>query len=126
MNLKRAVVPTLFVLAAAIKLPPVLGLFAPGRIPGAYGVRFDDPNLLILLRHRAGLFAIVGVLLLAAAFTPRLRPLATLVGLYSMISFNVVVWLDGPTNELLVRYAGIDLVGIALLIAAYLLDKRGL
>lgn len=118
------IVSGLFLFASAVKLAPVLGLLLPGRIAGAYGVVVDDPNLLILLRHRAGMFAIVGLLLAAAAFRPPLRSLAATIGLYSMLSFALVVWLDGPANAQLQRYAVIDLVAAAALGTALALQRR--
>lgn len=120
----RGVIVVLFLLASLVKLAPVVGVFLPGQIPAAYGVVLTDPNLHMLLRHRAALFAIVGVLLAVAAFRPSLRLLAGVIGLYSMLSFNLVIWLDGPANEQLTRYAQIDVAAAVALVAALLLDRR--
>jgi len=117
----RALVTGLFLLAALVNLAPVVGLVLPSRIAGAYGVAVEGPDLLILLRHRAG---IVGALLAAAALRPRLRTLATCVGLFSMLSFAVVVWLDGPANAALRRVAAVDVVASLALAAAWWLDRR--
>jgi len=105
-------------------LAPVVGFLLPSRIPDAYDVTFSDPNILILLRHRAALFAVVGGLLAVAAFRQRLRPLATLAGIFSMLSFIAVVWLDGPANTQLTRYAAIDATAAVALVAGYALDRR--
>ena len=120
----NAALTGLFLFASLVKLAPVVGLLLPDRIPDAYGVTFSDPNLLILLRHRAALFAIVGGLLAAAAFRAHLRPLATLAGLFSMLSFVAVIWLDGPANAQLTRYAAIDATAAVALLAGYVLDRR--
>ena len=120
----KTLATSLFLYAAAIKLAPVTGLLFPLQIPSAYGVSFDDPNLMILLRHRAALFGVVGVLLATAALRPRLRPLATAAGLFSMLSFIAIVWLDGPANEELTRVAAIDATAAIALVAAYALDRR--
>ena len=57
----------LILLVAVINLLPVSGVVSSGRLRALYGVPVDEPNLLILLRHRAVLFAIVGGLLVASA-----------------------------------------------------------
>ena len=43
----------LVLVAAAINLAPVLGAVAPERMTALYGVDLEDPNLQILMRHRA-------------------------------------------------------------------------
>ncbi len=120
---QHALVTALFLLASLVKLAPVVGFFLPSQIPDAYGIAVQDPNLLILLRHRAALFAIVGVLLAVASFRPSLRMLAAAVGLYSMLSFNVAVWLGGPVNAQLDLYAFIDQAAVVVLVAALALDR---
>ena len=120
----KILVMALFLFASAVKLAPVLGFFVPSQISTAYGVAVEDSNLAILLRHRAALFAIVGGLLAAAAFRPSLRPLAAAIGLYSMLSYSLVVRLNGPANAQLQLYAGVDLFAAAVLIAALALNHR--
>ena len=43
-----------------------------------FGIALDEPNLQILMRHRAVLFGLLGALLVAAAFIPALRNRSTL------------------------------------------------
>ena len=76
---------TLFLIAAAVNLVPVSGVLSADNLAMLYGVAFEDPNLIILMRHRAVLFGIVGALLVASAFRPSLRPLGLAVGLVSML-----------------------------------------
>ena len=119
-----ALVTLLFLLASLVKLAPVAGVFLPSQIPSAYGIAVDDPNLAIVLRHRAALFGVVGALLAAAAFRPGLRALAAAAGLYSMLTFDLLVWLGGPANAQLTRLALIDLVAALGLVVAVALDRR--
>ena len=72
----RIVTTLLFLGAAVINLGPVLGVLSAGQLEAAYGVKLDDPNLVILMRHRALLFGVVGGLLVVAAFYVRMRPAA--------------------------------------------------
>ena len=110
---------TLLVLvAAAINLAPVVGAFAPERMTALYGVDLADPNLQILMRHRAVLFGVVGGLLLVAAFHPPLRTLGYVVGFSSMLSFLVIAWLVGEYGAEIQRMILIDSVGVAALAGA--------
>ena len=108
----------LMLVAAAINLAPVLGAFAPERMTVLYGVALDDPNLQILMRHRAVLFGIVGGLLVAAAFHAPLRTVGYAVGFTSMVSFLLVAWAVGGTSSEIQRVIVIDVVGIAALVGA--------
>jgi hypothetical protein len=110
---------TLLVLvAAAINLAPVLGAVAPERMTALYGVDLEDPNLQILMRHRAVLFGLVGGLLLVAAFHPPLRTLGYAVGFSSMLSFLLIAWRVGGYSAEIRRVILIDVVGIAALAGA--------
>jgi hypothetical protein len=87
-----------------------------------YGVSLDDPNLVILMRHRAVLFAIVGALLIVAAFDPSLRRVAIAAGLLSMVSFVVLALTVGDYNPLLRRVVAVDVIAGAGLLTAAVLD----
>lgn len=112
----------LVLVAAAINLAPALGVFAPARMSAAYGVALDDPNLQILMRHRAVLFGLVGGLLVAAAFHPPLRTVGYAVGFSSMASFLVVAWRVGGYGAEIQRVVAFDVVGIAALAGAVLVQ----
>jgi hypothetical protein len=112
--------------AAAINLAPVLGAFAPERMTALYGVDLSDPNLEILMRHRAVLFGIVGGLLAAAAFVRRLKPVGFAVGFASMLSFLLLAWLVGDYSAGIRRVAVIDGMGIAALAGAAVVDAVSL
>lgn len=118
----RAIVTGLLLLAALVNLLPVVGVLSTSRLEGLYGVVVQDPNLAILLRHRAVLFAIVAGLLALAAFHPPLRALAIAAGLISMLSFVAVAGLVGEYNPLLRRVVLVDVAASLALVAAGLLD----
>jgi hypothetical protein len=108
----------LVLVAAAINLAPVWGAFAPERMAALYGVDLGDPNLQILMRHRAVLFGLVGALLAVAAFHPPLRTVGYAVGFSSMLSFLLVAWGVGGYGAGIRRVALLDAVGIAALAGA--------
>ena len=72
----RYAVMACLLLAALIHLLPVAGVLGAERLQALYGIPIGDPNLLLLMRHRAVLFGVVGVLLATAAFVPALRSVA--------------------------------------------------
>jgi hypothetical protein len=115
---------TLILVAAVINIMPVAGLASGERLRSLYGIAFDETNLLILMRHRAVLFGIVGGLLVASAFHLPLRPVAFAVGLISMLSFVLIAWLAGTHNAELRRIVMADLVGSFALVGAALLDHQ--
>lgn len=118
----RAIATVLLLLAAAVNLIPVAGALSTSRLEGLYGVVVQDPNLEVLMRHRAVLFAIVAGLLAVAAFHPPLRALAIAAGLISMLSFVAIAGLVGEYNPLLRRVLLVDVVASLALVAAGLLD----
>jgi hypothetical protein len=83
-----------------------------------YGVDLADPNLQILMRHRAVLFGLVGGVLLLAAFHPPLRTLGYVVGFSSMLSFLLIAWLVGGYSAEIRRVILADVAGIAALAGA--------
>ncbi len=103
-------------------LLPLTGVLSAERLAALYGVQIEDPSLVILMRHRAVLFGIVGLLLVAAAFRPSLRLTALLAGLASMLSFILLALSSGDCSAHLLRIVIIDLVAsFGLLVAAGLL-----
>lgn len=108
----------LVLIAAAINLAPALGVVSHERMSAFYGVDLENPNLQILMRHRAVLFGIVGGLLLVAAFHPPLRVAGYVVGFSSMVSFLVIAWSAGEYSAEIQRVIHLDVVGIVALAGA--------
>lgn len=114
----------LYLLAGVVNLLPASGVISAGRLEALYGVAFREPNLLVLMRHRAVLFGVVGGLLIASAFRPALRRVALAAGLVSMLSFVALAWRVGDVNAELQRVAVVDGIAGAALLAAALIDAR--
>ena len=110
----------LFLIVGVVNLLPVVGASSASRLRTLYGIPLDDPNLIILMRHRAVLLGIVGAILVAAAFVPSLRALAVAAGLVSMLSFVLVAHLVGEYDAELRRVILIDLGASVVLIGASL------
>lgn len=98
-------------IVAVIHLLPLSGFFGAERIAALYQIELADPNLEILLRHRAVLFGTLGVFFAYAAFTPSLQPIAFTMALISIVSFFYLCFSVGAYN------AAIRIVVIADVIA---------
>lgn len=118
----HALSTALICLASLINLGPLVGALSSKRLQALYGIKIEEPNLSILMRHRAVLFGIVGTLLAVSAFYLPLRPPAYAAGIVSMLSFVLIARLVGGSNAQLKRIVTIDLVGSAALLGALLID----
>jgi len=80
------------------------------------------------MRHRAVLFALLGLFLVVAAFRPPLQPLAIIVGMVSVVSFIAIAWSVGGYNGSLRKVIITDIIAIvALAVAAaiYVVTRIG-
>jgi hypothetical protein len=106
------------VLVGIIHLLPVSGVLGVERLASLYGISFGEPNLEILMRHRAVLFGLLGLFLLYAAFQPSLRVLAIIAGFVSVVSFIAIAWSVGGYNEAIRKVVIADIIAIFALVAA--------
>lgn len=105
-------------------LPFSLAFFA-NRIPNSYGVSINDPNMQLLLRHRAFLFGIIGFGLIFSAIKKKYYLAASVVGLVSMASFVCLFYWIGDINAQLQSVMRVDLlVGAALLLITLVYHER--
>lgn len=109
---------------AIIHLLPLSGVLGAEALSRLYGLDFSSPDLEILMRHRAVLFGMLGVLLLAAAWRSALRPVALLAGLASVLSFLVLAMLVGGYGDAVGRVVLADSLALPCLVAAALLQWR--
>jgi hypothetical protein len=106
----------LLVVSGIIHLLPLPGLLGAPQLLRLYGVPIADPNLLILMQHRAGLFGLLGLLMIAAAWRPAPRPAAVAAGLASVVSFIVLAALVPGHNAQIQRVVVADWVVVACLL----------
>jgi hypothetical protein len=123
----RYLVSASLVLAGIIHLLPLPGLLGSERLATLYGLDFSEPNLALLMRHRAVLFGLLGTFLVFAAFKPSLQPLAFLAAFVSVVSFLLLAWSSGGYNAQVGRVMTADLVALVALVigaAAYALNTN--
>jgi hypothetical protein len=123
MRVVRVLSSVLIGLVGGIHLLPVSGVLSAERLQALYGIAFEGTDLLILMRHRAVLFGIVGGVLIVSALRPRLRPIGVTVGLVSMLSFVCIAVLVGDPNPELTRVAVVDGVASLMLVGSTILDR---
>lgn len=111
-------VAALLLLVALIHWLPVSAVLGGEWLVRLYGIKPETPDLAILLRHRAVLFALVGSVLVAAAFHPPWRGLALLMGLASVLSFLLIAWLEGGGSAPIQRVVRVDVIALVALLAA--------
>lgn len=103
-------------MAAIIHLLPLAGVLGAEPLQRLYGLPVAEPNLEILLRHRAVLFGLLGSFLLIAAFRPAWHGAALAAGLISVLSFLLLAWRVGGYNAEIGRVVLVDVVALAVLI----------
>lgn len=111
------VVSAALVVVGVIHLLPVAGVLGGERLNRLYGIRLDEPNLAILMRHRAVLFGLLGAFLLYAAFREDLQRAALCVGFVSVVSFLLISRVVGGYNQQVRRVFVADVVALLCLIA---------
>jgi len=118
----RHLISAMLIAVAIIHLLPLSGALGSERLSALYGIRFDEPNLAILMRHRAVLFGLLGVFLVYAAFRPSFQLAALVAGFVSVMSFLFLAWSVGGYKAQVGRVFIADIVALICLIvgaAAY-------
>lgn len=117
-------VTALLLVAGLIKLYPLVGVISASQLAALYKMPFEHPDLVILMRHRAVLFGLLGALILAAAFRPALRPMAIVAGNISALSFILLALQTGHYSDGIRFVMSADVVVLLCLLAAAALGRR--
>lgn len=112
----RYFISAMLVVVAVIHLLPLSGVLGSERLAVLYGLAINDPNLAILMRHRAVLFGLLGLFFLFAAFSPAFQTVAFLAGFVSVVSFLWLAWSVGGYNAQVARVFMADIVALVCLI----------
>lgn len=123
----RYLISAMLVIVGVIHLLPVAGVLGSERLASLYGISVVEPNLAILMRHRAVLFGLLGLFMLFAAFKPSLQIAALVAGFVSVVSFLALAWSVGDYNAEIGRVVVADIVALVCLLvglAAYAYVRR--
>jgi hypothetical protein len=127
-SILKYLVPASLIVVGVIHLIPFSGALGVGRLNSLYGIRIADPDLLILMRHRAVLFGLLGLFCIYAAIKPPLQFIALTAGAISVGSFLYLAYATGGYNEELRRVFVADLVAAVFLVigfTSYFIGKSG-
>ena len=114
----RFVVPAVLLLVALIHALPLLGVVSAARVSSLYGIAVQDPNLEILMRHRAVLFGLLAAFLAYAAFHRHLHSLALIAAAVSVVAFLALAISVRNYNSALSTVVKADILALALLVIA--------
>jgi len=101
-----------FAVVGAIHLMPIAPVFVPETLSRLYGIAPTDSTMLVLMRHRALLLALVGILCLWASWAPGVRPAALLAAAINVVGFLGFYALYGNPAGALRTIAIADLVAL--------------
>ena len=115
-----------FAVVGAIHLMPVAPVFVPETLSRLYGIAPTDSTMLVLMRHRALLLALVGILCLWASWAPGVRPAALRAAAINVVGVLGFYALYGNPAGALRTIAIADLVALPpLAFAAWMTLARG-
>jgi len=121
----KPLIASILVIVGFINLFPVIGIVSMEKLGELYGIAAIEGDLLILMRHRALLFGILGTFMIYAAFRRHLQPAAVCMGLVSMLGFIGLLLLADDYGARLYRIAIIDAVAsVPLIVAGVLLFRN--
>ncbi len=112
----RFIVASMLLAVGIIHLLPLSGVLSAARLFDLYGITFEDPNLEILMRHRAVLFGLLGIFLLTSAFLPNLQLAALITGFVSVVSFLYLAYSVGRYNDQVNRIVTADKAALVCLL----------
>lgn len=113
----------LLLIVAIIHLLPLAGLLGPEQLNKLYGIVVSNPNLDILMRHRAVLFGILGGFLAIAAFRPAWQAAAITAGVISVGSFLWLIVALGDGSSALRQVFIADVIASVCLLSAIVLNR---
>ena len=121
----RYIVPAVLLIVALIHVLPLAGVLGAAKLSSLYGITVQDPNLEILLRHRAVLFGLLAAFLAYSAFYRPLHGLALVAAGVSVVSFLVLAAMAGTYNAALSTVVKADVVALVLLAVGTAVHLRG-
>lgn len=123
-NVVRRIIQVALIVAGLIHFLPVTGVIGAERLTAMYAIPFADPNLLILMRHRAVMLGLLGGLVLYSVFRPGMQGTGIVVGTVSLASIVGLAWSVGGYNQSLSRVVMADSVAVFCFLVAAALRAR--
>lgn len=115
--MSSTIVQISLIIPGIIHILPIYGIFGPHQLSTLYGMKFKDPNVIILMRHRAVLFGLLGGFMIYAAFKTNYRNLAFTSGIMSTSSFLLFTLSADSTNSKIKGVLAADVIALFFLLA---------
>jgi hypothetical protein len=112
------VIKAMLIVAGVIHILPLPGLIGATHLERLYGITFSEPNLLVMMRHRAILFGLLGAFMIYAAFRAELVSVAIAAGFISAAAFIWLAWSVGGYNAAISRIVIADCIAVGCLLIA--------
>ena len=112
------IVTGLVVLVGGLNLTPAIVFFAPERSLSLYAIELGEPNLSIVMRHRAVLLGLLGLALIYGALKKEFLVPAIVAALIGKVAFLFLVYTSTGANAEIGRVALFDIGAIAVLLTA--------
>ena len=109
---------TCLIIVGLINFIPVIGVLSSQKLESSYSISLISNDLIILMRHRALLFGVLGGFVLYSAFVVAYQGAAMVMAATSMIGFALLVFFVGEYNQSIFNVLVVDLIGIAFLLIA--------
>ena len=99
-------------LPALIHLAPLSGVLSAERLEKLYGAKIKDPNVLLAMRHRAVIFGVLGLGLIAAMVWPSVA-LPVIVGtILSDLAFLVLALMTPDRSPQMTKVLAADVFSL--------------
>ena len=108
----------LLITVGLINFLPVIGIISAEKLSAAYAVELIGNDIVILMRHRALLFGLIGGFMLYSVWKPSYQSVAMVMAAISMLGFLFFVAAADHYNASITKIAIIDLIGLAALAIA--------
>jgi hypothetical protein len=118
-------VPAVLLLAALIHFLPLVGVLGAAKLSILYGISIQDPNLELLMRHRAVLFGLLGAFLAYAACHRHLHGLALIASAFSVVSFLLLALETRHYNQAIATVVNVDVGAAIIILLASFVHLRG-
>lgn len=99
-----------------INFLPVAGVFSAANLSQAYAIELVSNDLIILMRHRALLFGIVGGFIFYSLVYPQFQTAAISMAGTSMVGFLLIMSAVGGYNASISKIAVVDIIAIICLV----------
>jgi hypothetical protein len=110
----------MLIAVGVIHLLPLSGVLGSEKLSSLYGIAFHDPNLIILMRHRAVLFGILGAFQVYSAFNRSYQTAGYISGLISVTSFLLLAKGEAQGyNDSIGRVVAADYIALGCLLVGF-------